>query len=154
MNPVRLCTRCGNELGLADEDLCTGCQNELAGRCRWCGLRPPQHPSELCGECESSAELVEATGSFAGATAPNDAGTLRLAITRSQLGDLRDGHLVCLRSAEGERAQLTLGTVKEVHIEALAAGRPAHLHLVIDDERTPVTITPATGSAPAGSSGR
>ena len=165
MSATAVCKQCGNELGEAGGSLCVGCQNERAGLCRWCGLRAPQSASELCGECEASAKRVVATGSFAGdlerpalkssnrATAPSGAPGLHVAITRSQLRDLRDGHLVTLRSAGGERAQLTFGTLSEVQIEALAAGRPVQLHLVIDTERTRVTIAPAAGPTPAGATG-
>jgi hypothetical protein len=65
-----------------------------------------------------------------------------LGISPVQLGDVRDGHLVELKTNAGEGVQLAVGDLTEVQIEALASGRPVDVGLAADGEPVAARIIP------------
>jgi hypothetical protein len=65
-----------------------------------------------------------------------------LRISRVQLGDLRDAHLLDLQADTGECVELAIGDLSEAQIELLASGHTVNARLVVDGEVAPARIIP------------
>ena len=109
---------------------------ENAG-CDRCGTNDRAEDSRYCQACVDAAVGRSNDGEQASARRATPR------ISPVQLGDVRDGHLVELKTDAGEGVQLAVGDLTEVQIEALASGRPVDVGLAADGEPVAARIIPS-----------